>query len=77
MGCRMTKKTARRGKTARKTENQAVATPSTEADPDKPFDISEIENMKRAQLQKLCKQFGIKASGKVGVACNQGRLLLE
>ena len=73
----MTKKTARRGKTARKTENQAVATPSTEADPDKPFDISEIENMKRAQLQKLCKQFGIKASGKVGVACNQGRLLLE
>lgn len=24
-----------------------------------------IQNMKRAQLQKLCKQFGLKASGKV------------
>lgn len=77
MGCRMTKKTARRGKTAQKTEKQAVDTPAIEVDPDELFDISEIENMKRVQLQKLCKQFGIKASGKVGVACNQARLLLE
>ena len=70
MGCKMTKKTARRGKPAQKTQKQAV-------DPDELFDTSEIENMKRVQLQKLCKQCGIKASGKVGVACNQARLLLE
>ena len=70
MGCKMTKKTARRGKTAQKTQKQAV-------DPDELFDISEIENMKRVQLQKLCRQCGIKVSGKVSVACNQARLLLE
>lgn len=64
MGCRMTKKTAKRGKPAQKTQKQAVDTPASEIYPDELFDISEIENMKRVQLQKLCKQFGIKASGK-------------
>ena len=54
----MTKKTARRGKPAQKTQKQAV-------DPDELFDISEIENMKRVQLQKLCRQCGIKASGRL------------
>jgi len=28
-------------------------------------DVSEMQGMKRAQLQKLCKQFGLKATGKV------------
>lgn len=76
MGCKMTKKTTRRGKPAQMTQKQAVDMPAIEIDPDELFDISEIENMKRVQLQKLCKRFGIKASGKVS-ACNQARLLLE
>ena len=35
------------------------------------FDVNELEGMKRAELQKLCKSVGIKANSKVSVqACN-------
>ena len=78
----MSKKTVRRGKTLQKTEKQEAATSAAETEP-RPaahsrmlsltlFEIGEIENMKRAQLQKLCKKVGLKASGKVGVTCAYG-----
>lgn len=70
----MSKKTVRRGKTLQKTEKQEAAISAAETEP-RPaarsqmlsltlFEIGEIENMKRAQLQKLCKKVGLKASGK-------------
>ena len=35
------------------------------------FDANELEGMKRAELQKLCKSVGIRANSKVSVqACN-------
>ena len=71
----MSKRTVRRGKTTQKTDKQTTTIPTSavqssqrESQPVAPnvFELVEIENMKRAQLQKLCKQFGLKASGKVG-----------
>ena len=38
------------------------------------FDVNELEGMKRADLQKLCKSVGIKANMKVCDSCTQSRL---
>jgi len=59
MGCTMSKKTGRKGKTSNN-ENNHVKQTVTSADEEGNM----FQNMKRAQLQKLCKQFGLKASGK-------------
>lgn len=37
------------------------------------FDVNELEGMKRAELQKLCKSVGIKANMKVCDSCTQGK----
>ena len=37
------------------------------------FDVNELEGMKRAELQKLCKSIGIKANMKVGDSCTQSK----
>lgn len=37
------------------------------------FDVNELEGMKRAELQKLCKSVGIKANMKVGDSCTQSK----
>lgn len=36
------------------------------------FDVNELEGMKRAELQKLCKSVGIKANMKVCDSCTLG-----
>ena len=37
------------------------------------FDVNELEGMKRAELQKLCKSIGIKANMKVGDSCTPSK----
>ena len=37
------------------------------------FDVNELEGMKRAELQKLCKSVGIKANMKVCDSCTQSK----
>lgn len=70
MGCRMSKRTGRKGKNANNKDKQTVAS----ADKTKEMTTTflelgtDVQDMKRAQLQKLCKQFGLKASGKVRIA---------
>ena len=66
MGCRMSKRTSRKGKSTKSSkDNSAVASVTQPEDMVTLLDLGEIKGMKRAQLQKLCKQFGLKASGKV------------
>ena len=38
------------------------------------FDVNELEGMKRAELQKLCKSVGIKANMKVCDSCTQSNV---
>jgi len=56
----MSKKTGRKGKTSNNEINHVKQTVTSADEEGNMF-----QNMKRAQLQKLCKQFGLKASGKV------------
>lgn len=63
MGCRMSKKTNRKGKSTSNKAKQTVA--SETEDMAMLLELEDIPSMKRAQLQKLCKQFGLKATGKV------------
>ena len=36
-----------------------------------PAVLSSISSMKRSELQKLCKKYGLKANGKVGIPCKE------
>lgn len=57
---------SRKGKISKKRQdNQTVTSVAESEDMVTLLDLSEIQGMKRAQLQKLCKKFGLKASGKV------------
>jgi len=60
----MSKRTGRKAKNTKSKDNPA-ATSVAESENMMLLDIGEIQGMKRAQLQKMCKQFGLKASGKV------------
>jgi len=61
MGCKMSKKMGRKGRTTK--HKQAIEeTEATSA----LLQLGDFQNMKRPQLQKLCKQLGLKATGKVG-----------
>lgn len=60
----MSKRTGRKGKNTKSKDNPTAASGAQSEDPVF-LDVGEIQDMKRAQLQKLCKQFGLKASGKV------------
>ena len=56
----MSKKMGRKGRTTK--HKQAIEeTEATSA----PLQLRDFQNMKRPQLQKLCKQLGLKATGKV------------
>ena len=56
----MSKKMGRKGRTTK--HKQAIEeTEATSA----PLQLGDFQNMKRPQLQKLCKQLGLKATGKV------------
>ena len=59
----MSKKTGRKGKAANK--KQTVASAVEADDVAMIAEFGDIQNIKRPQLQKLCKQFGLKATGKV------------
>lgn len=61
----MSKKTSRKGKSTKSKENPTVSSVPESEDMATLPDPNEIQGMKRAQLQKLCKQFGLKAAGKV------------
>lgn len=61
MGCRMSKRTGRRRNNA-KHKNEESATALNESE--HILDLGKFEEMKRPQLQTLCKRFGLKASGK-------------
>ena len=65
----MSKRTGRKGKNANNKDKQTVASADkTEKMTTTFLELStDIQDMKRAQLQKLCKQFGLKASGKVRI----------
>ena len=65
MGCKMSKRTGRKAKNTKSTDNPTTTSVAESEDMVMLLDIGEIQGMKRAQLQKLCKQFGLKASGKV------------
>ena len=57
---------SRKGKISKKwQDNQTVTSVAESEDMVTLLDLGEIQGMKRAQLQKLCKKFGLKASGKV------------
>ena len=58
----MSKRTGRKGKSAKNKNDETVASVNVSEDM---LDLSKLQEMKRPQLQKLCKQFGLKASGKV------------
>ena len=60
MGCKMSKKMGRKGRTT-KHKQTIEETEATSA----PLQLGDFQNMKRPQLQKLCKQLGLKATGKV------------
>ena len=60
----MSKRSGRKAKNTKSKDNPAV-TSVAESENMMLLDISGIQDMKRAQLQKMCKQFGLKASGKV------------
>ncbi|CAH3019594.1 unnamed protein product [Porites evermanni] len=59
MGCKMSKKMGRKGRTTKhkQTIEEIEATSA-------PLQLGDFPNMKRPQLQKLCKQLGLKATGK-------------
>ena len=61
----MSKRTGRKAKNTKSKDNPAM-TSGAESEDMMLLDVGEIQGMKRTQLQKLCKQFGLKASGKVG-----------
>ena len=65
MGCKMSKRTGRKAKSTKSKDNP-TKTSGAESEDMMLLDVGEIQGMKRTQLQKLCKQFGLKASGKVG-----------
>ena len=56
----MSKKMGRKGRTT-KHKQTIEETEATSA----PLQLGDFQNMKRPQLQKLCKQLGLKATGKV------------
>ena len=64
MGCKMSKRMGRKAKNTKSKDNP-TATSGVESEDKMLLDVGEIQGMKRAQLQKLCKQFGLKATGKV------------
>ncbi|XP_078344602.1 uncharacterized protein LOC144630179 [Oculina patagonica] len=64
MGCRMSKKTNRKGKSTKSKDKPTVTSVTETEDMAMLLDPGEIQGMKRPQLQKLCKQFGLKATGK-------------
>ena len=56
----MSKKMGRKGRTTKR--NQTIEeTEATSA----PLQLGDVQNLKRPQLQKLCKKLGLKATGKV------------
>ena len=61
----MSKRTGRKGKNTKSKDNPTAISVAESGDMMMLLDVGEIQGMKRAQLQKLCKQFGLKASGKV------------
>lgn len=63
MGCKMSKRMGRKAKNTKSKDNP-TATSGVESEDKMLLDVGEIQGMKRAQLQKLCKQFGLKATGK-------------
>ena len=65
MGCKMSKRTGRKAKNTKSKDNP-TKTSGAESEDMMLLDVGEIQGMKRTQLQKLCKQFALKASGKVG-----------
>ena len=68
----MSKKTSRKGRNTNNKDKQTVVSAArlaTETEEMTTFlELGDIQDMKRAQLQRLCKQFGLKASGKVRIA---------
>ena len=63
MGCIMSKRTGRRRRNNAKHKNEESATALNESEHNL-LDLGKFEEMKRPQLQTLCKRFGLKASGK-------------
>ena len=57
----MSKKMGRKGRTTK--HKQTIE--ETEATSAPHLQLGDFQNMKRPQLQKLCKQLGLKATGKV------------
>ena len=65
----MSKRTGRKGKNTNNKDKQTVASADKTEEMTTFLELgTDIQDMKRAQLQKLCKQFGLKASGKVRIA---------
>ena len=63
----MSKKMGRKGRTTKRKQT-IEETEATSAPPQ----LGDFQNMKRPQLQKSCKQFGLKAIGKVRItSCPQ------
>lgn len=65
MGCKMSKRTGRKAKNTKSKDNPTAISGAESEDMVTLLDLGEIQGMKRAQLQKLCKQFELKAAGKV------------
>lgn len=65
MGCKMSKRTGRKAKNTKSKDNPTATSGAESEDIVTLLDLGEIQGMKRAQLQKLCKQFELKAVGKV------------
>ena len=61
----MSKRTGRKAKNTKSKDNPTVTSGAESVDSVTLPDAGEMQGMKRAQLQKLCKQFGLKATGKV------------
>jgi len=64
MGCKMSKRTGRKAKNTKSKDNPTATSVAESEDNVTLPDAGEMQGMKRAQLQKLCKQFGLKATGK-------------
>lgn len=61
MGCRMSKRTGRKRKNTKQKNEESVTVLNESEDM---VDFGKFEEMKRPQLQALCKRSGLKASGK-------------
>jgi len=61
----MSKRTGRKAKNTKSKDNPTATSVAESEDNVTLPDAGEMQGMKRAQLQKLCKQFGLKATGKV------------